>query len=224
MRALVSGQAGLAVVLGDLPEFRPVHGERYVGDRADIGAMLRGASDVEVIETSSLSEVDGVARRLWAIDRALYLLYMLFDNDDRDGDEAEIVDDLLYVLDTGAAHHAFREALLQLDLEPLFIERASALSVNFPDLEPYISSLFPVMKLSGYRSRAHQFAGTSADTQIDAIARSSADIFGDVEGARSYLESARFGSLALTARDLIERGQTSEILDVLNDIRYGWQG
>jgi hypothetical protein len=82
MEALVSGQAGLAIVLDDPPEFRPVGGEPYKGSQADIEAALGGAPDVErvTIDSGRLDRLDRQATASWARDRAIYRLYILFDD------------------------------------------------------------------------------------------------------------------------------------------------
>lgn len=146
MKALVSGQAGLAVVLGDPPEFRPVGAAPYHANEAEIGRVLAGFQDVEEVDLDDcdVDRLDTETAKAWARDRALYRLYMLFDDPEAAGSfERRIVDEL----DAFARAHdigvALTDWLSEVELGPAHEERARTLAERYSRLRPYLRILYP---------------------------------------------------------------------------------
>lgn len=84
MEALISGQAGLAIVLGHTPQIRPVGGEpRKVGSLAIAHRLLDGCQDVVARTLRNIKEVDAVARRAWNADRGLRLCLLMLEDDNQ---------------------------------------------------------------------------------------------------------------------------------------------
>lgn len=97
--ALISGQAGLALVEGREAHLRTTEGRHLSAD--DHASLLRafdGATDVRRARASSLDEIDALLKTAWSSDRALQLLLLLLDPTEDDAERreyAECVEELL---------------------------------------------------------------------------------------------------------------------------------
>jgi len=80
VRAFISGQAGVSVILGLKPQLRTVHGTAPAPWlSSDALRVFDGCSDVRLVEVPSLDEVDRRTELAWAEDRALRLFLFLLD-------------------------------------------------------------------------------------------------------------------------------------------------
>ncbi|WCS23891.1 hypothetical protein LOK46_22475 [Methylobacterium sp. NMS14P] len=146
MKALVSGQAGLAVVLGDTPEFRPVGSDPYPANDEAIFRALEGFSDIKeiIVPDDDVRKLDSIVTKAWAEDKAIYQLYMLFDMSGTNTKlENSIVDKFRSILTQYEVAGAIGEWLSGVNLGPKYIERAKYIAAKYPDLNFVITHLYP---------------------------------------------------------------------------------
>lgn len=99
MRAFLSGEAGVAVVLTPSLQVRPVNGPVTTPwHSADALQLFEGCGDVHAVNVASADELDHLTREAWAGDRALRLFLFLIDPhepDDELSEYAECIEELI---------------------------------------------------------------------------------------------------------------------------------
>lgn len=140
MKALISGKAGMAILLQDNPEFRPVGGEPYSGSDEDIAPALAGFDDVEEIDVDTVKTLDRKAGQAWAIDRSRYLMFLLLRGEEGEEADVEIADEILNMLRTHQAYTAFKRSLNR-QTDNAVLEKVLKLGFRFPKLVPYFTTL-----------------------------------------------------------------------------------
>lgn len=146
MKALVSGQAGLAVVLGDAPEFRPVRADPRPASEEEIFRSLEGFSDVQevIVPDGDVQQLDIIASQAWAKDQAIYQLYMLFD---MDGSNLKLQDSIAkrfqLIISEYKITEDVRKWLSDVDLGSKHIDRAKELATRYDALKFVASQLYP---------------------------------------------------------------------------------
>ena len=143
MKALVSGQAGMAIVLGETPEFRPVHGDSYRGSESDVALTLAGYPDVETVEFDTIAALDRRAGRAWAEDRATYMLFMLLDRVQDEEEREEVAEEIVNLVTEYRIKRAMAARLGKIEPDTGQQERAQILADEFPGIAPFFSALYP---------------------------------------------------------------------------------
>lgn len=99
LKALISGQAAAAVILGRQPELRVLDAQPRTGvDASEFLRIFDGCRDVKEVSTETVEQVDKLVERAWASDRALKLFLFLLDPEEpRDelSEYAECVEELI---------------------------------------------------------------------------------------------------------------------------------
>ncbi len=146
MKALISGQAGFVVILSEPPEFRPHGREPFIGRSDDIGRFLAGAQDVEEVdfELDEIEKLDVRLGRAWALDRALFHLFMLFDDPHMPTDRARRISAEIerVVADHGISAE-LTTWLADVHLDDHHGKRAISLSHSHPALSQFFAALCP---------------------------------------------------------------------------------
>ncbi|WP_231420771.1 hypothetical protein [Sphingomonas sp. Leaf205] len=148
MKALLSGQAGLAVVLSDPPSFRPVHGSAFDGTENDIGPAFADVDDLEEVEVvdGDLQALDSATAFAWARDRAIYRLYMLFSGENMDRAwESKIAFEFSSLVRRYDLHEAIQIWLQDVDLGQRHEDRAKVLAKRYDDLREPMIRLYPMV-------------------------------------------------------------------------------
>lgn len=143
MKALLSGQAGVAVVLGDEPQFRPIEGEAYTGTQADIAMTFAGFPDVETVEVDSIGVLDRQLGRSFAADRAKFLLFMLLDGEQDEGDRRDIADEIERLVSHYRVKGEVTSQLAKISPEEGSLEKAQLLAAEFLGIAPLLAALYP---------------------------------------------------------------------------------
>ncbi|WP_380784902.1 hypothetical protein [Sphingomonas sp. R86521] len=146
MKALLSGQAGLAVVLSAPPSFRPVHEPAFDGTDNDIAPAFAGVDDLEEVEVidGDLEALDRLAAEAWAQDRAIYRLYMLFSDEHMDRSlESSIATEFCELVRKHSLEEAMQSWLEDVDLGQRHEERATVLAVRYEDFQGPMIRLYP---------------------------------------------------------------------------------
>ncbi len=148
MKALLSAQAGLAVVLGSQPQFRPVDGSPYDGSERDLPVALAGLSDIVEIEASDVNEVDRKLGEAWSLDRASYLLFALLDGGVGAALEEQLASEIDRLVTDYRIKRSLKKALAEIDLKGERLERAQALAEEFPAIAPFLAAIYPEVEAS----------------------------------------------------------------------------
>lgn len=150
MEALVSGQAGLAVVLSEPPQIRPVGAAPYNASDSQIEVALADFQDVERVSLADgdLDRLDKQVASSWAQDRALYRLYMLFD-DPEGGKQFErrVVGEIAALAESHGIGDSLCAWLSKVELGPDHLARAEILAARYSVLGPYLQGLYPRLDL-----------------------------------------------------------------------------
>lgn len=143
MKALLSGQAGVAVILGDEPQFRPIEGEAYVGTEADIAMTFAGFPDVEAVEVDSIGSLDRQLGRSFAADRTKFLLFMLLDGEQEEKDRRDIAEEIERLVSHYRVKGEVTSQLAKVSPEEGCLEKAQLLAAEFPGIAPLLAALYP---------------------------------------------------------------------------------
>ncbi|MGH6615753.1 MAG: hypothetical protein ACRECS_16345, partial [Sphingomonas sp.] len=141
MKALISGQAGIAAVIRESVEFRPIHDAPFAGTRADIHSVLGGFDDIETHDVATIAIVDRLLGEAWAQDRSLFLLFLLIEKMGNDSTEiSETIEDLVHSYKIKARLLGTLRAIQGAEE---FLTRAIEVARRHPELRDYIRALFP---------------------------------------------------------------------------------
>jgi tetratricopeptide (TPR) repeat protein len=193
MKALVSGQAGLAIILGRQPELRSLDGlVRSGGDLANLLRVFDGCADVQQIEVRSVAEADQRVAHAWSVDRALKLFLLLLDPGEPVADIADYADCVEELIADAAVREGLERRMFAAPL-PTMVEIIRVESAAENKLE--VLSLFQ-------RTLSMQAPIKLVRSAFDQI---KATKFGGIDSKNACLN------------EFIEAGDFKKLVDVLSD-------
>lgn len=169
MKALLSGQAGVAVILGEQPQFRPVEGEAYVGTQGDIAMTFAGFPDVETVEVDSVSLLDRQLGRSFAVDRAKFLLFMLLDGEQDEETRREIAEEIERLVSRYRVKGEVTSQLSGVSPDEGGLEKAQVLAAEYDGIASLLAAMYPgveaakdrvLVQFDSVADRASPFVGT----------------------------------------------------------------
>ncbi|MFT9359366.1 hypothetical protein [Acetobacter okinawensis] len=140
IKALISGQAAVAVIMGQNLQVRPIHGTPYEISWAS--SILGQFNDVEEIEAETLDEIDDYAQKAWALDRALYRLYVIADEETIDLDiEKRAAQELIDLVREYEIRDTLINWLQEIDIPESSINKLDNMAKNYGYISIFVDAL-----------------------------------------------------------------------------------
>lgn len=151
MKALISGQAGAAVIRGQRATLRTLDGASIKAwHSADVLRVFDGCADINEVSVSAVEEVDALLRATWAADRALKLFLLLLDPTEPHEELAEYAACLEQLLTEHHVTERLEEPLLAstlpISIEIVRVQRACTSSPTVLGLFRRILKLQPIIR------------------------------------------------------------------------------
>lgn len=207
MRAIISGEAAVAAILGKAVELRPVGAEPIENLRIyDLNRALDGCRDMRLVEVKDETEADAMAELAWATDRALRFFLFLLDPEEETEELKEYAECIEELILDKATRLNLEKRLLS-SVIPILIEvnrinKALEACENASELFAFVISLQPTIAkvAQAYDEVNEKSFGEAEDKRLCRELLTSDGAFRDLVIAIHEGRDLNFLRLAVTAK------------------------